>query len=67
VCGINDPGHTCGEYLVLLTKSRMTGHLEEGKTAKPTNGKKSGKPKKKSKEKLKLKTPPNTLNISSPP
>jgi hypothetical protein len=45
----------------------MTGHLEEGKTAKPTNGKKSGKPKKKSKEKLKLKTPPNTLNISSPP
>jgi hypothetical protein len=43
------------------------GHLEEGKTTKLTNGKKSGKPK----EKLKLKTPLkqaplNTLNASSP-
>jgi hypothetical protein len=24
VCGINDPGHTCDEYLVLLAKSGMT-------------------------------------------
>jgi hypothetical protein len=24
VCGINDPGHTCDEYLVLLVKSGMT-------------------------------------------
>jgi hypothetical protein len=24
VCGINDPGHTCDEYLVLLAKSSMT-------------------------------------------
>jgi hypothetical protein len=24
VCGINDPGHTCYEYLVLLVKSGMT-------------------------------------------
>jgi hypothetical protein len=25
MCGINDPGHTCDEYLVLLVKSGMTG------------------------------------------
>jgi hypothetical protein len=48
------------------------GHLEEGKTAKPTNGTKSSKPKKKAKKsstlKLPLKQPPpNTLNASSPP
>jgi hypothetical protein len=24
VCGINYPGHTCDEYLVLLAKSGMT-------------------------------------------
>jgi hypothetical protein len=24
VCEINDPGHTCDEYLVLLAKSGMT-------------------------------------------
>jgi hypothetical protein len=24
MCGINDPGHTCDEYLVLLAKSGMT-------------------------------------------
>jgi hypothetical protein len=24
VCEINDPGHTCDEYLVLLTKLGMT-------------------------------------------
>jgi hypothetical protein len=24
VCGINDHGHTCDEYLVLFTKSGMT-------------------------------------------
>jgi hypothetical protein len=24
VCGINNSGHTCDEYLVLLTKSGMT-------------------------------------------
>jgi hypothetical protein len=28
-------------------KKTQEGHLEEGKTVKPTNGKKSGKPKKK--------------------
>jgi hypothetical protein len=42
-------------------------HLEEGKTVRPTNGKP-----KKGKEKLKIKTPPetnspNTLNANSPP
>jgi hypothetical protein len=39
------------------------------KIVKPTNGKRSGKPKKKQREaeKLKLKTPPNFLNASSPP
>jgi hypothetical protein len=26
VCGINDPGHTCDEYLVLFTKSGLTLH-----------------------------------------
>jgi hypothetical protein len=43
-------------------KKSSKGHLEEGKTAKPTNGKKSGKPKK-SKENLKTsnsKLPPET-------
>jgi hypothetical protein len=24
VCGINDPGHTCDEYMVLLAKLSMT-------------------------------------------
>jgi hypothetical protein len=44
------------------------GHLEEGKTAKPTSGTKSGKTKEKLKIKLPLKqTPPNHLNASSPP
>jgi hypothetical protein len=47
-------------------------HLEEGKTAKPTNGKKSDKPKEKTKKssnsKLPLRqTPFNTLNAGSPP
>jgi hypothetical protein len=39
------------------------------KIVKPTNGKRSGKPKKKQREaeKLKLKTPPNFLNANSPP
>jgi hypothetical protein len=33
----------------MITNQRQTqnGHLEEGKTSKPTNGKKNGKPKKK--------------------
>jgi hypothetical protein len=45
-----------------MTKSQrkaQDGHLEEGKTAKPANGMKSSKPRK-SKEKLKLKAPPET-------
>jgi hypothetical protein len=27
VCGINDPGYTCDEYLVLLAKLGMTARL----------------------------------------
>jgi hypothetical protein len=30
VCGINDPGHTCDEYLVLLAKLGMTITPDEG-------------------------------------
>jgi hypothetical protein len=29
VCEINDPGHTCDEYLVLLVKSGLTGLLNK--------------------------------------
>jgi hypothetical protein len=64
-------------------RKAQEGHLEEGKAAIPTKGRKSGKPRKrvrksskpKQTEQEKLKnsklplksTPPNTLNVSSPP
>jgi hypothetical protein len=64
-------------------RKAQEGHLEEGKSQKPTKGTKSGKAKQngkkelgksqksnkvsKSTQKLKINTPPNTLNVSSPP
>jgi hypothetical protein len=58
-----------------MTKSQrkaQEGHLEKEKTAKPTNGKKSNKPKEKAKQSSNSRHPlkqtsPNTLNTSSPP
>jgi hypothetical protein len=52
-----------------MTKSQrkaQEGHLEEGKSQKPTKGTKSRKPRKEQ-EKLKINTPPNTLDASSTP
>jgi hypothetical protein len=52
-----------------MTKSQwksQEGHLEEGEATRPTKGIKSGKPQKQQ-EKLKISTPHNTLNVSSPP
>jgi hypothetical protein len=54
-------------------RKAQEGHLEEGKLHNPINGTKSGKVAKKSRkssksaQKLKIDTPPNTLNVSSPP
>jgi hypothetical protein len=55
-------------------RNAQKGHLEEGKTATPTKGTKSGKPRKRAKKSSKLEnstlplklTPPNTLNARSP-
>jgi hypothetical protein len=33
VCGINDPGHTCDEYLILLVKLDITLNLRVGEMA----------------------------------